>query len=307
MAQAHHTVIFVPHARAKLRKWRVTNFQIFGAAGSLLVLTLAATFVLWFHFRTGINPDEMARLKRENEKLREVNQSFESSIKKLQGRLVDYEDRTRQLAIVAGVENLGVGADAGGAGEQGEAGVGGGTSIAEASAPDLAAMAAVAAMDARAKQLAGRLDTVESKLEERVRWISSTPAIAPVKGILTSGFGYRSDPMSHEQGIHQGVDIAAPAGQPVHASADGIVLRAGEVTGLGRAVFLAHGYGLVTRYGHMSRVDVHPGQRLKRGDVVGLVGNTGRSTGYHLHYEVRLDGAPVNPLGYILDDAGGPL
>ncbi|MEA2693724.1 MAG: hypothetical protein QOJ16_3111 [Acidobacteriota bacterium] len=295
MAQSHHTVIFVPHARAKLRKWRVTNFQIFGAAGSLLALTLAAAFVLWFHFRTGINPDELARLKRENEKLREVNQSFESSIKKLQGRLVDYEDRTRQLAIVAGVENLGAG---------GEAGVGGGTTLGEASAPDLAAMAA---MDSRAQKLAGRLDTVESKLEERVRWISSTPAIAPVKGILTSGFGYRSDPMTGEQGIHQGVDIAAPAGQPIHASADGIVVRAGEVTGLGRAVYLAHGYGLVTRYGHMSRVDVHPGQRIKRGDVVGLVGNTGRSTGYHLHYEVRLDGAPVNPLGYILDDAGGAL
>ena len=304
MAQSHHTVIFVPHARAKLRKWRVTNFQIFSAALSLLSLTLAAIFVLWFHFRTGINPDELARLKRENEKLRVVNRSFESSIKKLQGRLVDYEDRTRQLAIVAGVENLGVGGDAGGAGDNGEAGVGGGTSLAEASAPEIAAMTS---MDNRAKALAGQLDSVESKLEERVRWISSTPAIAPVKGILTSGFGYRSDPMSHEQGIHQGVDIAAPAGQPVHASADGIVLRAGEVTGLGRAVYLAHGYGLVTRYGHMSRVDVHPGQKLKRGDVVGLVGNTGRSTGYHLHYEVRLDGAPVNPLGYILDDAGGPL
>ncbi|HEV7516232.1 MAG TPA: M23 family metallopeptidase, partial [Thermoanaerobaculia bacterium] len=244
MAQSHHTVIFVPHARAKLRKWRVTNFQIFGAAGSLLALTLAATFVLWFHFRTGINPEELTRLKHENEKLRETNQSFESSIKKLQSRLVDYEDRTRQLAIVAGVENLGAG---------GEAGVGGGTTLGEASAPDLAAM------DSRARQLAGQLDTVESKLEERVRWISSTPAIAPVKGVLTSGFGYRSDPMTGEQGIHQGVDIAAPAGQPIHASADGIVVRAGEVTGLGRAVYLAHGYGLVTRYGHMSRVDVHPG------------------------------------------------
>jgi murein DD-endopeptidase MepM/ murein hydrolase activator NlpD len=299
MARPHHTVIFVPHARAKLRKWRVTNLQIGLAAGSLLALTLASIFVLWFHFRTGLNPDELARLRRENEKLREVNHSFEGGIKKLQQQLVDYEDRTRQLAIVAGVENLGAGGDGA---ANGEAGVGGGTTLEEASAPDLVAMAA---MDARSRQLAGRLDTVESKLEERVRWISSTPAIAPVKGIFTSGFGYRSDPMTGERGIHQGVDIAAPAGQPVHASADGIVLRAGEVTGLGRAVYLAHGYGLVTRYGHMSRVDVKPGQRLKRGDVLGLVGNTGRSTGYHLHYEVRLDGEPVNPLGYILDDAGG--
>jgi murein DD-endopeptidase MepM/ murein hydrolase activator NlpD len=302
MARAHHTVIFVPHARAKLRKWRVTNLQIALAAGSILALTLASILVLWFHFRTGLNPDELARLRRENEKLREVNQSFESGIKKLQQRLVDYEDRTRQLAIVAGVENLGAAGNLSDIAANGEAGVGGGTTLEEASAPDLAAMAR---MGTRAQQLAGRLDTVETKLEERVRWISSTPAIAPVKGIFTSGFGYRADPMTGERGIHQGVDIAAPAGQPVHASADGIVLRAGEVTGLGRAVYLAHGYGLVTRYGHMSRVDVKPGQRLKRGDVLGLVGNTGRSTGYHLHYEVRLDGEPVNPLGYILDDAGG--
>jgi murein DD-endopeptidase MepM/ murein hydrolase activator NlpD len=296
MARPHHTVIFVPHARAKLRKWQVTNLEIAAVAGSFLVLTLAAAFVLWFHFRTGINPEEISRLKRENEKLREVNQSFESSMKKLQQRLVDYEDRTRRLAIVAGVENLGVGGDAG---ANGEAGVGGGT-VNEASPAELAAM------DSRARQLAGRLDTVESKLEERVRWISSTPAIAPVRGILTSGFGYRADPMTGERGIHQGLDIAASAGQPVHASADGIVTQAGEVSGLGRAVYLAHGYGLVTRYGHMSRVDVRPGQRIKRGDVLGLVGNTGRSTGYHLHYEVRLDGSPVNPLGYILDDASGP-
>ena len=221
-------------------------------------------------------------------KLRQVNVSFEASIKKLQDRLTDYEDRTRQLAIVAGVENLA------------QAGVGGGAPLSETSLSD------VAAMSSRAARLSGRLDAVAAKLEERVRWISSTPAIAPVKGILTSGFGYRNDPMTHGPGVHQGVDIAAGPGQPVHASADGIVLRAGEVTGLGRAVYLAHGFGLSTRYGHMSRVDVRPGQRVKRGDVLGLVGNTGRSTGYHLHYEVRLDGDPVNPLGYILDDANGP-
>ena len=89
----------------------------------------------------------------------------------------------------------------------------------------------------------------------------------------------------------------------MRASADGIVVEAGEVTGLGQAVYLSHGFGVTTRYGHMSHVDVRPGQRVKRGDVVGRVGNTGRSTGYHLHYEVRVDGDPVNPLAYILDDA----
>ena len=77
--------------------------------------------------------------------------------------------------------------------------------------------------------------------------------------------------------------------------------------GLGKAVFLAHGYGMTTRYGHMSAITVRPGQRVKRGDVIGRVGNTGRSTGPHLHYEVRVDGEPLNPTGYILDNGSGPL
>jgi murein DD-endopeptidase MepM/ murein hydrolase activator NlpD len=293
MARQHHTVIIVPHARAKLRKWRVTNLQIGLAVALFLALTAAAAFVLFSYFRAPASPAEMARLRRENEQLRRVNLGFESSFRRLQDQLVQNEERARQLAIVAGVagiESLGTGA---------EAGVGGGAPVDEASDYDLAAM------EVRSGRLAGRLDEVESHLAERLRWISSTPAIAPVKGILTSGFGYRADPITHGRGVHQGVDIAAAPGQPVKASADGVVIRAGMVGGLGRAVYLAHGYGLTTRYGHMSRVDVRAGQRVRRGDVLGLVGNTGRSTGYHLHYEVRLDGEPVNPLGYILDEAAG--
>jgi murein DD-endopeptidase MepM/ murein hydrolase activator NlpD len=84
-------------------------------------------------------------------------------------------------------------------------------------------------------------------------------------------------------------------------------MRAGMIGGLGKAIYLAHGYGVTTRYGHMSKVEVRPGQRVKRGDIIGRVGNTGRSTGYHLHYEVRQDGQPVNPLVYILDNGGAPL
>ncbi|HSS52514.1 MAG TPA: M23 family metallopeptidase, partial [Thermoanaerobaculia bacterium] len=236
-----------------------------------------------------VNPVEIARLKIENDQLRKTNQTFESSVKRLQTQLTEYEERTRQLAIVAGVDSL----ESGSA----EAGVGGGSPIDEVEPKDLPAM------ESRAGALAGALSAVETKLAERVRWISSTPAIAPVRGILTSGFGYRSDPLTHGRGVHQGVDIAAAPGQPVRASADGIVVEAGEVTGLGQAVYIAHGFGVTTRYGHMSHVDVRPGQRVKRGDVVGRVGNTGRSTGFHLHYEVRVDGDPVNPLAYILDDA----
>lgn len=287
MAKRHHTIILIPHAHAKLRKWQVTNLQIGMATGAFLVLTFASAFFIGSHFSTKVNPVEIARLKNENDRLRKTNLTFESSLQRLQGQLTDYEDRTRQLAIVAGVESLESSA---------EAGIGGGTT-------DEVVPGDLPALEDRASGIAGALDAVEAKLDERLRWISATPAITPVKGIFTSGFGYRSDPLTHGRGVHQGVDIAAAPGQPVRASADGVVVQAGEIGGLGQAVFVAHGFGVTTRYGHMSRIDVRPGQRVKRGDVVGRVGNTGRSTGYHLHYEVRVDGAPVNPLAYILDSA----
>ncbi len=291
MARQHHTIILVPHAHAKLRKWRVTNLQIGVVAGSLLLLTAIASFFVWSHFSTKANPVEITRLEGENEKLREVNQEFESSIRKLQDQLTSYEDRTRQLAIVAGIAALGDGT---------EAGIGGGTPVDDVGLDDLPAMSS------RLKQIDGTLKAVETRLHQRARWISQTPAITPVKGIFTSGFGSRNDPLTHGHGNHQGVDIAGAPGQPVRATADGIIMRAGNLGGLGNAIFVSHGYGITTRYGHLSKIEVRPGQRVKRGDVIGRVGNTGRSTGYHLHYEVRQDGDPVNPLVYILDN-GGPF
>ncbi len=292
MPRQRHTVIFVPHARARLRKWQIDNVQIGLAAAGFLVVTLAACWLAWSHFNTSVSPADMSRLRAENAQLRQVNQTFESSIKSLQTKLTTSEDRTRQLAIMAGLESLGSGADVG---------VGGGMPIDGASSADLRAM------HSRVGQLNGMLDAIQSKLGERVRAISSTPTIAPVRGILTSGFGTRSDPMTHGPGLHQGVDIAAASGQPVYAAADGLVMLAGTASGYGEAIYLAHGFSISTRYGHLSEIDVRPGQRVHRGDMIGRVGSTGRSTGSHLHYEVRLDGNPVNPMAYILDGAAGPF
>jgi murein DD-endopeptidase MepM/ murein hydrolase activator NlpD len=291
MPRQRHTLIFVPHARARLRKWQISNTQIGTCAAAFLILTLAACWLAWSHFNTPVSPAEMSRLRDENVRLRQVNQGFETSIKSLQSRLTTSEDRTRQLAIMAGLESLGSGA---------EVGVGGPTPLDSPAPGDLSAM------HGRVAQVNGMLNAIEAKLGERVRWMSSTPSIAPVRGILTSGFGTRSDPMTHGPGLHQGVDIAAAAGQPVYAAADGLVMLAAPTSGYGEAIYLAHGFGISTRYGHLSEIDVHPGQRVRRGDLIGRVGSTGRSTGSHLHYEVRLDGTPVNPVAYILDGSTGP-
>jgi murein DD-endopeptidase MepM/ murein hydrolase activator NlpD len=281
MAIRYHTVILVPHARAKLRKWRISNLQLALALGGLALLTTTSALILFAFFTGGVDSAQVEGLRRQNEDLRQANAAFEQSVTDLQGKLGDYESRTRKLAIVAGLDSF----------EGGEAGIGG--EAAEAADLDL--------LDYRANRLSGRLDRVEAKLEERLRWISSVPSVAPVRGILTSGFGGRRDPVNGRRSFHPAIDIAAPPGREVRAPADGLVTRAGRIGGLGNAVYLSHGFGIGTRFGHMARLTVKPGDRVEQGDVLGYVGSTGRATGYHLHYEVHVDGEAIDPLAYILD------
>jgi len=129
--------------------------------------------------------------------------------------------------------------------------------------------------------------------------LNSTPSLWPVIGHLTSIFGQRMDPFSGEGAFHTGVDISSQYGDAVRATADGIVVEAGDHAGYGRLVVVDHGFGLTTYYGHLSSFNVIVGQQLKRGDAIGNVGVSGRSTGPHVHYEVRINGAPVNPMRYL--------
>jgi murein DD-endopeptidase MepM/ murein hydrolase activator NlpD len=128
---------------------------------------------------------------------------------------------------------------------------------------------------------------------------SNIPSIWPVHGRVTAGFGERLDPLDGEGAFHAGIDIAAPTGTEVEASADGIVLQAGPDAGYGNSVLIDHGYGIATRYGHLSRIDVVVGQEVKRGQDIGAVGMTGRATGPHLHYEVHINDTPVNPARFL--------
>ncbi|MDR1812037.1 MAG: M23 family metallopeptidase [Candidatus Fibromonas sp.] len=130
-----------------------------------------------------------------------------------------------------------------------------------------------------------------------------TPSIMPTLGILSSGFGLRTHPVTGEFGkMHQGIDISAPKWTPIRASANGRVDMISDSETLGKYVSIDHGNGFVTRYGHMTKTFAKEGQMVSRFDVIGYVGNTGRTTGNHLHYEVWLNGAPMNPTYYILPD-----
>jgi len=148
-----------------------------------------------------------------------------------------------------------------------------------------------------------RLRSVRSNVERREALASSTPSIWPAHGWLTGTFGGRSDPFSGEPAFHQGLDISTEKGQPVFATADGTVETASYTGDYGNLIVIKHGFGLVTRYGHLSRYNVKPGMQVKRGDVIGFVGATGRATGAHVHYEILANGQLINPLQLLTQPA----
>ncbi len=139
-------------------------------------------------------------------------------------------------------------------------------------------------------------------LSERQSLLNAIPNIKPARGWLTSGFGYRMNPFTGKNTLHAGLDIAASPGSPVYAPADGIIIFASYDESYGKLVSIDHGYGVTTRFAHNSQIYVHVGQRVNKWDVISAVGNTGRSTGPHLHYEVRIHSIAVDPINFILDE-----
>ena len=237
-----------------------------------LLLLCAAAYGFIGMYREGVH----LRVERENERLRVENETQREKLEQLKDRVDAIDAATRRLAEISGVTGDG----AGGAG-------GPSVPMDEAS---------ITAVEARAVQLEAQLKTYEQALREKAR----IPSIWPVAGETTDGFGGRSNPFGGSSlEFHPGQDIRAERGTAVVAAATGTVLSVGWQNGYGQMVEVAHGGGLTTRYAHLSKIEVAAGQQLARGDEVGRVGSTGRSTGPHLHYEVRINGEAVNPRAYL--------
>ena len=149
--------------------------------------------------------------------------------------------------------------------------------------------------------LESRLQTVRSDVDKRNQLAAATPSIWPTHGWLSSSMGNRADPFTGKRDFHPGLDISADKGAPIYSTADGKVTHAASAGNYGNLVIVDHGYGIQTRYGHMSAFKVKVGQAVKRGDLLGLVGATGRATSSHLHYEVRANGRILNPLQLLLN------
>ncbi len=145
------------------------------------------------------------------------------------------------------------------------------------------------------------LQGLEGELREKRKLLSSTPSIWPTQGFLTCAFGFRQSPFTGLKEFHRGLDVSSKVGTPVIAPAEGVVVEVGTDKDFGEAVRIEHGFGYTTFYAHLSETVVKKGQRIHRGQMIARVGNTGRTTGPHLHYELHVNGLPVNPLRYILN------
>jgi len=290
MKRRYSTIIFVPHARARFRKLRVSHRLLWSIASVATSSLCLSTFFSFQYFNSISQTHELSKLKRENRALQGANEQFSKSVETLRNQLRNVEDKTRKLAIIAGVSSLD---------RATRGGVGGIRQNEDFSASPY--RDEVDTMSFRSRRLDSDLSLLERRFAEQSQVFSSTPSIAPVRGILTDGFGGRSDPFTGEPGSHNAIDISSANGQGIRSPADGVVAKAEWANGYGNVVFVSHGNGFSTRFGHLSAFNVKPGQRVKRGDVIGFVGSTGRSTGPHLHYEVRLNNNPVNPLAYILN------
>lgn len=268
-------VAHTSRSRSTIRRIRIHKRWLKVAPVIAILLLCAAAYGFIGMYREGVH----LRVERENERLRVENDAQRQKLEQLKDRVDAIDAATRRLAEISGV----TGDDA--------------ANVRGAGGPSVPMdEASIAAVEARAVQLEAQLKTYERALREKAR----IPSIWPVAGETTDGFGGRSNPFGGSSlEFHPGQDIRAERGTPVVVAATGTVLSAGWQNGYGQMVEVEHGGGLTTRYAHLSKIEVVIGQQIARGDVVGRVGSTGRSTGPHLHYEVRVGGEAVNPRAYL--------
>ncbi len=304
MKNRHWTFLYVPTGEGGVRTLRLSKRLAAALAGALLLLFLMVAMMAVAFVRQGV------ALHEEGRRTREIG-ALETKITQLQEKSAGYEaqmnrnfellERAKLLAGLGTLDKTVIQMGVGGPGP----------------APDPVAESLPPLSRERMSEVSDQLDKLlrqarfqEESYQQVLRVLQddqlareATPSIRPIQmGYLSSRYGRRIDPFTGRPAFHRGVDFSAPLGTPVHATAEGVVVRASRRGRMGKMVELDHGNGLHTRYGHLNGFTVHKGQRIHRGDLIGYVGNTGRSTGPHVHYEVVENGKTENPFLFIIRD-----
>jgi murein DD-endopeptidase MepM/ murein hydrolase activator NlpD len=290
LSDKRFTILVIPEGSHQVRRFGVRLSVLKRIAAATVVLALGLAGLITDYVLTNLDQNELERLQVENLSQRE----------ELHRLVVKLEDLRQEIVVLA----------------QNDAKV---RVMAKLSAPKSDSMVGVggpatqedvnrefSVIQQRIDEVRRQIDLrresqeeIQGILNDQRSLLAAKPGGWPVKGWLTSSFGMRRDPFNGRRKMHEGLDIAARTGTSVTATADGIVSSVKTEPGYGKVVILDHGYGYRTIYGHNSRYYVKVGQRVRRGERIAAVGNTGRSTGSHVHYEIRLNGVPVNPRKYL--------
>ncbi|MEE9234817.1 MAG: M23 family metallopeptidase [Candidatus Acidoferrales bacterium] len=290
MQKQRYTFYFVHDARGRIRKLTVPSYLVTGALVLVLILGggLLTGIASYLHLRLRVSGYDQVRAEREQ--LRRQNRALQASYQESQQRLTTLESLANEVAATYGLLRL----------RHTPFGTVENTAIALAP-EDLFTdtLARYRYLRRHATAVTLYASGVRPLLGRDLTDVNYTPSLWPVRGRLISGFGARLDPFNGEGSFHSGVDISTSYGEDVHAAADGFVVAVGRRTNYGRVVVVDHGGGVTTLYAHLSGYRAYPGRAVSRGDIIGYVGSSGRSKGPHLHYEVRLRNAPVNPWPFL--------
>jgi len=298
--------MLVPHGSGASRAVELSQTVVKALVGIGSVIALLFLVLGGAAIARGVSITRSRTLERENRLLADEIQRMRERLVGLRDTLTKFSAREQELRLLAGLTPTDAGVQRGGIG--GPSGSWSERDSLAALGPNgEQALAARVDMDEllrRANILVRSVNQAYDSLSSHQARLAATPSIMPTRGWLTSAFmAERVHPILHLARPHEGIDVTAPMGAEIEAPASGVVTDVKWEEGYGNMITLDHGYGLVTRYAHCSKILVARGQRVKRGQKIALVGSTGLSTGPHLHYEVWVNGKPVNPVKYVLPDA----
>ncbi len=302
MPSKKYTVIFIPNNSSGARRFGIRRGTLIITALSVISLLFLSIILIRDRMSLEMTIARLSPFQNSAQAHRQILDRFGNRMKDIDASLNNLKKMEEQLRIMASVKPRK---------EEGNIGLGG------ISKDDLPGR--LEGLASSERRYVSRLNRQFLDLEQRASrqsrgfaelvgyfkgkrtLLSHTPSILPTRGWFTSGFGRRTSPFTNRKEFHSGIDIVARRGTPIIAPADGLVIKAARDPGYGNLLEIRHMQGIVTRFAHTMKILVRPGSRVKRGDVVAKVGSTGRSTGPHLHYEVRLNGVALNPLLYIVD------
>jgi len=302
MTEKSWTILIAPHDKESVRKISIRPGLITFFSVLCIAFIFAGVYLTVAYWNDKYNLFKLAKLENENRLLLQKVKAVDKGIAQLSGRIGKHLEANQQYRCIAGLQFLNE--------DVIEAGIGGMPPVGDPYLFEIDSYLAkrLQDQDTQLDALLRKADLARQSIKDAIENIKATsdkwahyPSIKPTKGYISSGFGRRLHPVFKKMQFHSGIDLKTSEGLPILAAADGRVIQSAERGGFGKTATIDHGYGIRTFYAHCSEIYVSEGDPIKRGDVIGRVGQTGMTTGAHLHYEVHVDGVPKNPLNFILD------